>query len=101
MSLCCHASISHNQFSVTAPAELHQLTNLQEIRLANNSLTETIHYHIGLLHHLTTFLVDGNDLAGTLPNELMELAEDRVLKTIGCAGKNFTGPLMPSAGLDH
>ena len=56
------------------PAELGQLTNLEELILSRNELSGSIPAELGQLTNLQALYLDDNDISGSIPAELGQLA---------------------------
>ena len=63
-------TLHHNQLSGEIPAELGDLTNLQELGLSQNNLSGEIPAELGALTNLQDLLLQGNMLSGEIPAEL-------------------------------
>lgn len=70
-------------------SEVGELTDLEYIDLAENSIVGTIPREIGNLKKLKSLSLDQNNLTGTLPEELGSLDEGKEEFTIG--GNNVSG----------
>jgi hypothetical protein len=64
----------YNHLTGVIPAELGNLTSLEELYLHDNHLTGTIPAELGNLTNLDILLLDSNQLTGPIPTELMNLA---------------------------
>ena len=70
------------------PAELGQLTNLQELILVGYQLIGTIPAALGQLTNLQSLWLNGNQLTGTIPAELGQLTN---LQELILGGNNLSG----------
>ena len=80
------------------PAELGDLTNLQELWLDRNRLTGPIPAALGALTNLQTLRLMDNELTGPIPAELGALTN---LQTLDLGSNRLTGPIPGRAGRPH
>ena len=71
--------LDRRQLTGTLPAELGQLTGLEELALAYNQLTGEIPAGLGQLGQLVVMVLHDNQLTGSLPLELGQLSKLSVL----------------------
>ena len=85
----------YNQLSGTIPAELGELPNLKYLYLYNNNLSRTIPAELGNLISLTHLSLENNQLSGTIPTELGELPN---LVSIVLRSNNLSGSIPSELG---
>ena len=90
-------SLFANRLRGTIPAELGQLTELRNLRLARNSsrLTGAIPAELGNLPNLETLNLDSNALDGAIPVELGGLSQ---LQGLYVGHNDLTGPVPQEFG---
>ena len=90
-------SLFANRLRGTIPAELGQLTELRNLRLARNSsrLTGAIPAELGNLPNLETLNLDSNALDGAIPAELGGLSQ---LQGLYVGHNDLTGPVPQEFG---
>ena len=71
----------------TIPSSLGDISTLQKILLASNSLSGTIPVELAQLENLTIFELQFNSLTGTIPTEFGTLTN---LETFNTTGNNIT-----------
>ena len=81
-----------NQLTGEIPAELAELTQLQELILGANQLTGEIPVELGQLSQLTYLNLGGNQLTGEIPAELAELTQ---LRELHLDYNQLTGEIPP------
>ena len=80
--------IERNQLTGGIPAELGDLTNLEELSLNENQLTGEIPAELGDLTNLEELSLHDNQLTGEIPAELGDLT---YLRWLALAGNQLTG----------
>ncbi len=84
-----------NGLSGRMPAELGNLTNLQELWLAGNQLSGPIPPELGDLANLQALWLESNQLSGRIPAELGNLAN---LQELALIANDLSGPIPPELG---
>ena len=87
--------LAHNQLTGPIPAELGALTNLESLILADIQLTGPIPAELGALTKLRSLLLLDNQLTGPIPAELGALTK---LQHFGVAQNRLTGPIPAELG---
>ena len=77
------------------PAELAQLSALQELNLSNNALSGSIPEQLGTLANLTSLVLWNTNLSGAIPPQLGTLAE---LRALTLRGSGLTGSIPEELG---
>ena len=77
------------------PAELVQLTQLQELHLCCNRLAGAIPAELGQLSQLRVLVLERNQLSGEIPSELGRLSG---LRWLALQHNHLTGPIPPELG---
>ncbi|XP_020080571.1 putative leucine-rich repeat receptor-like serine/threonine-protein kinase At2g24130 [Ananas comosus] len=86
-------NLSNNLLTGPIPAELSNLTALNDLNLSNNLLTGPIPAELSNLRHLVFLNLLGNQLHGPIPHSLSFLANLRFLEL---SSNNLTGPIPAS-----
>ena len=85
-----------NNLGGMIPAELGNLTRLEQLRLfGNNNLSGPIPAELGNLIRLKRLDLDRNDLSGSIPAELGKLTS---LQRLDLGGNNLSGPIPAALG---
>ncbi|MBN1222521.1 MAG: hypothetical protein JXB23_04695 [Candidatus Aminicenantes bacterium] len=87
--------LGYNNLSGTIPAQISNLTQLEELRLYGNSLTGGIPAQLGSLSHLTNLDLGQNNLGGDIPSVLGNLSN---LKKLHLDSNQLTGSIPSSLG---
>ena len=85
--------LDDNNLIGSLPAELGNLTNLQELGLYNNQLSGSIPTELGNLTNLTSLILSSNQLSGFIPTELCNLTN---LTALSLNSNQLSG-IIPSA----
>jgi len=88
-------SLYYNQLTDSIPAELGNLTNLRELSLYYNQLTGSIPAELGNLTNLQELYLDGNQLTGSIPAELGNLTN---LQELYLSYNQLTGNIPAELG---
>ena len=88
-------TLSDNQLTGSIPAQLGNLTNLQDLRLFSNQLTGTIPVELGNLANLSWLELSSNQLTGSIPSSLGNLSD---LRTLSLHTNQLTGAIPASLG---
>ncbi len=88
-------ALNDNQLSGTIPAQLGNLTSLQELHLTRNQLTGTIPAELGSLTSLEILALGANELTGDIPPELGSLSN---LERMYLWDNELTGPIPAELG---
>ena len=83
--------LSYNQLTGNIPAELGNLTNLQELYLDGNQLSGSIPADLGNLIYLEFLSLESNQLTGSIPVELMNMNSLYYINI--CGNKLYTSDL--------
>ena len=83
-------SLADSELTGEVPAELAELTNLQQLGLGGNRLTGEIPVELADLADLEGLALNGNRLTGGVPIELAELTN---LQQLGLGGNRLTGEI--------
>ena len=87
--------LAQNSLTGSIPPELGNLTQLEELFLNSNSLTGSIPPELGNLTQLEKLFLNGNSLTGSIPPELGNLAQ---LKVLFSTNNSLSGPIPPELG---
>ena len=90
-----HLVLWDNNLTGAIPAQLSDLTRLQELDLAANQLTGSIPSALGNLSNLTVLDLDTNQLSGSLPSELGNLSN---LRKLAISENGLSGALPAELG---
>ena len=88
-------SLSDNNLRGPIPAELGNLSNLENLGLGFNNLTGPIPPELGNLSNLENLRLGFNNLTGPIPPELGNLSD---LESLDCKFNELTGPIPPELG---
>ena len=88
-------NLKENQLSGAIPAELGNLSNLQDLWLGYNQFSGSIPASLGNLTNLTALDLYANELSGSIPSELGNLAN---LDTLWLGYNQFSGSIPASLG---
>ncbi|WP_420636426.1 leucine-rich repeat domain-containing protein [Candidatus Palauibacter sp.] len=77
------------------PAEIGNLTELEDLTLWGNALTGSIPPEVGNLEHLAILNLHGNQMTGPLPAEIGNLVN---LTAVNLRINGITGPIPPEVG---
>ena len=88
-------SLAQNQLSGPIPAELGNLSNLQQLSLSRNKLTGEIPVELGDLTNLQYLWLHSNELTGEIPVELNQLTQ---LRRLYLGGNQLTGEIPTKLG---
>ncbi len=89
-------NLNNNDLSGAIPAELGNLTQLQQLRLFDNELSGAIPAELGNLAQLQYLSLGNNQLRGAIPAELGNLAQLQQLRLYGNSG--LSGALPAELG---
>ncbi|GJP35821.1 hypothetical protein CLOM_g20344 [Closterium sp. NIES-68] len=84
-----------NHLNSSIPTGIRLLTNLQALKISNNSLTGSIPAEIGSLSFLNSLNLSGNHLSGPIPSSISSMAS---LQTLDLSGNHLSGPIPSSIG---
>ena len=87
--------LERNNLSGPIPPELGSLSNLTRLQLSRNDLSGEIPSELGRMQSLTRLWLSRNDLNGPIPAELGGLPD---LYTLDLRRNDLTGPLPPELG---
>ena len=87
--------LNNNRLTGSIPAELENLANLQDLRLAHNQLTGAIPAELADLANLQILDLSDNELTGSIPSELGSFAN---LAYLFLANNQLTGSIPSEAG---
>ena len=90
-----HLVLWDNNLTGAIPAQLSDLTRLQELDLAANQLTGSIPSALGNLSNLTVLDLDTNQLSGSIPSELGNLSN---LRKLAISENGLSGALPVELG---
>ena len=88
-------NLQENELSGAIPAELGNLSNLQDLRLGSNQLSGAIPASLGNLANLTALDLFSNQLSGAIPSELGNLTN---LQHLWLSYNQFSGAIPASLG---